>query len=146
MQIVFYLARSKKIVPSSELSKYLLISQRRTLQITGTLRDAGLIVTHTGMTGGYSLNKDPSSISAYTVISLMEGDMRIPDCLVHVPDCSEPCKNSNLFDTMNPMKEYIDSYLKTITFDKLAAMEINGKLTEILALVEIHIAEMKQKS
>ena len=42
MQIVLYLARSKRIVSSTELSENLNISQRYILQFTGKLRDGGI--------------------------------------------------------------------------------------------------------
>jgi len=145
MQIMLYLTRSKKTVSSAELSENLLISQRYIVHLAGKLRDGNLIGTKSGMNGGYNLGKLPSAISAYDVITLMEGDMSIPECVTIIPGCGEPCKNSNLLDTLNIMKEYLDTYLQTITFDKLADMNISGHISEILGLVIAHINEMKEK-
>jgi hypothetical protein len=44
------------------------------------------------------------------------------------------------------LKDYLDTYLKTITFDKLADMEIAGQLSEIIAMVGSHIVAIKQKT
>ena len=96
------------------------------------------------MSGGYRLNKAPSKFSVYDVITLMEGDMSIPDCTELLPGSDKPCKNTNLLDTLNIMKDYLDTYLKAITFDKLADTDISGKLPEILDMVRGHIEEMKR--
>ena len=138
MQIIHYLARNNRVVSSTELSENLQISQRYILQIAGKLRDNGLIGTHTGMNGGYSLCKDSSMISVYDIVVLLEGDMNIPECVA-------PCKNSNLHDALSILKDYMDTYFKTITFDKLANMKIHGQLSEIIGMVGTHIVAMKQK-
>jgi Rrf2 family protein len=146
MQIMVYLARSKLVVPSTELAENLKISQRYILQLTGKLRDGGLTRTRAGPSGGISLNMGVSQISAYDVITIMEGDMSIPKCVTQIPGCGEPCLNTNLFDTLSIMKEYLDTYLKTITLDKLADMNINGHLSDILELVINHIDEIRYKN
>lgn len=144
MQIMLYLTKNKRIVSSTELAGHLRISQRYTLHIAGILRDGGMINAFAGMNGGYSLSRDASSFSVYDIVTLLEGDMSIPDCVMTpVPDCGEPCCKSDLFETLSIMKELLDSYLKIITFDKLQDMNMTGRLNEILDLVESHIEEMK---
>ena len=145
MQIMLDLARNKKIVPSLKLTSNLPVSQRYVLQIAGKLRDGGLINAHAGMKGGYTLVKEASEISVFDVITLMEGDMSIPECRTRLPDCGAPCVNPTLYASLNAMKEYVDAYLQTITFDKLVSMDITGTLPEILVLIDEHIKEIKQK-
>jgi len=137
LQIMLFLSRNENIVSSTKLSDNLQISQRYILQIAGKLRDGGLIDTQAGMRGGYALTRDSSSISVYDIIALLEGDMSIPQCVT-------PCKNANLHCALNILKEYHDTYLKTITFDKLADMETDGKLSTVIGMVETHIVAMKQ--
>ncbi len=144
MQIVLYLTRKPKTVSSTELSGNLKISPRYILQITGKLRDGGLIRAHAGKSGGYTLDKEAASISIFDVIKLMEGDMSIPVCMSRIPDCGEPCKNSHLLDSLSVMKEYLDMYLQTIMFDELADSDISGHLSEVLSLVAAHIGDLKQ--
>ena len=139
MQIMLYLTRNKKIVSSTELAENLSISQRYILQIAGKLRDGGLIGTHAGMSGGYCLAKEASDISVYNVVVLLEGDIDIPACVT-------PCKHSALHDALSVLIEYLDTYFKTITFDKLAHMSFKGELSEILAMVGTHIVAMKQQN
>ena len=146
MQIVLYLARSKRIVSSTELSENLNISQRYILQFTGKLRDGGIICTHAGVGGGFTLNMDTADISAYDVITLMEGDLSIPACMERLSCSGEPCVKTNLLDTLSHMNEYIESYLRTITFDKLTILDTNGRLPETLDMVRVHIDEIKQQA
>ena len=146
MQIILYLARNKNIVSSTELSAKMKISPRYILLIAGKLRDGGLIVTRAGMSGGVTLNKEASDISVYDVIKLMEGDITIPEYAVGLPNSDEPYKNSNLLDSLSKVKDYLETYLKTITFDKLVDASVKGSLSEILDLVETHIDEIRQKN
>jgi len=146
MQVILLLARNREIVSSTELSELLHISQRYILQLMGKLRDGCLISTHHGINGGCDLSKDASTISIYDVIELMEGDMSIPNCFTHKDECGSLCRSTYLLDSLNYMKDYLDSYLKSITFDKLVDMEISGNLSEILGIVREHTDIMKQKS
>ena len=139
LQITLYLSKNNRIVSSTELSEKLHISPRYISHIASKLRDGALIGTHAGMSGGYVLNKDVSAISVYDVVVLMEGDMSIPECV-------RPCKNASLHDALSVLKDYFDTYFKTITFNILADMEITGKLSEIITMVETHIVAMKQKN
>ena len=91
MQMMVYITRNKRIVSSAELSEKLKISQRYVLQLAAKLRDGGLLSTYAGVNGGYVLGKEMSTISAYNVLSIMEGDMSIPDCLTKLSGCGEPC-------------------------------------------------------
>jgi len=146
IQMTLYLARNIRTVSSTELSEQLMISQRYIIQIAAKLRDNSIIKAHAGTGGGFSLAKESSTISVYDVIRIMEGGVCIPECVQHTPRCEMPCRSSNLLDTLTVMKEYLDTYLKTITFDMLADMGIKGQLSEIIWLVESHISTMKQIS
>jgi len=127
------------------LSEQLAISPRYVVLIAGKLRDNGLINAYAGAKGGFSLARESSDISVYDVMALMEGSLSIPECVQNTLRCNMPCKNSNLFDTFNVMKEYLDSYLKMVTFDKLADMSIRGELSDIIRLVESHTDMFKQR-
>jgi Rrf2 family protein len=138
MQIMLYLARNKRVISSTELSGNLHISKGYVLQIARALREGNMIVTHSGMSGGYSVEKDINQICAYDIISLMEGDMSIPECVARMPGCTEACQDTNLRDALNAMNSMIVAYLKVITFAKLTDMDTSGNLSEIIALAESH--------
>ena len=59
IRIILHLANRKQVVSSSKRSKVIQVSPRNLLQIGAKLRDAGLIGTTNGPTGGYSLTKSP---------------------------------------------------------------------------------------
>jgi Rrf2 family protein len=145
MQVLLHLIRNERVVSSAELSKSLNISQRYIIQIASRLRDAGFISVRAGKRGGYILNRDASSFSAYDIITLMEGDMNLPSYLTCMPNCMEVGNISGLRNTLSTMKDYVGAYLRTITFDKLTDIEIGGKLSDVLKLVETQIDEMRKK-
>ena len=144
MQIMLYLARTPRIVSSTELAEHLNISQRYVLKISKDLREGGLVVSYAGMNGGLTMTKKPEDISVFDIVETLEGDMRVPSCASRYPDCKKPCADSNLFDSLSAMKDIIKAYLKTITFDKLAKMETDGLYSEILDIVEAGIAKDKE--
>ena len=137
LQIILYLSRNKKVVSSTELSNNLHISQRYILQIVQKLRDGALVNAHAGMKGGYSLSKEESAISVYDIVALMEGASDIPFCI-------KPCHDANLHCALSAMSDYLDTYLKTLTFDKLTDMDTTGRLSEIIAIAETNMNALKQ--
>ena len=144
--ITFYLVRNNRVVPSTELAANLQLSPRYTSIVVKKLLEGGLISSQLGTHGGYSLGREPSAISVYDVISMVEGYDIVPKCLKSTPNCRMECSNSNLHNSLNAMNDYVVTYLKTIRFDVLTDMGINGYLSEIFELVENHISEIQQKS
>jgi len=138
MQIILFLARNKKVISSSDLSKSLQISQRYVIQIAGRLRDASLIETRTGVSGGYSLSKEPSTISVYDIVSLLEGEMCIPECV-------SKCSNDRLQSALSVIKECLDTHLKEVTFDKIADMDTTGRVSDLSSIVETHLDTVGKK-
>ena len=76
IRIILYLAKSKQVVSSGKLSKVIWVSPRYLLQIGARLKDAALIATVHGPTGGYSLTKPPQQINLYDIITIMEGKIQ----------------------------------------------------------------------
>ena len=146
MQIMLYLSRNKGMVSSSELSSNLRISQRYILKITKTLRKNGMIVAHMGARGGYSLIKDAPDISVYDIIIVMEGFMSIPVSMEPLPGFEAPRVQSSLHDTIGHMKEYIESFLRAVTINKLATLENDGGLQDTFDMVRSHIDAIKQQN
>ena len=143
--ITFYLVRNNRVVSSTELADNLQISPRYTSLVAAKLRKGGLISAQLGMSGGYSLSREPSAISVYDVMSVVEGGEIVPECLMNIPNCGEACDNWNLHYSLNTMNDYVVAYLKKINFDVLTDIGISGHLYEILGLVENHIDEIEQK-
>jgi len=115
LQIMLYLTKNRRVVSSMELIENIAVSQRYLHKIAGKLRNGGLVVTKIGMSGGYTLHKEPSLISVYDVILLMEGGIHIPESVV-----SPVYIKSRLDDTLLQLKEYFEDYLRSVTLDKLS--------------------------
>ena len=73
IQMLVYLAKTRKTVSSSKLAAAIGVSHRYLLQISAKLRAAGFIRAAHGPSGGLSLTKHPDEISLYDVIISMEG-------------------------------------------------------------------------
>jgi len=138
MQIILYLARSNKIVSSAELSESLQISQRYILQIARKLRDGEMIDTHIGMSGGYTLKKEASTVSVYDMVSLLEGEMHIPSCIIKY-------KNDTLHTTLSMSKKYIDTFFSSITLDQLLFACAEEQFLKIIRLAETHIGILENE-
>ena len=119
-QIMLYLTINRRIVSSMELTEYIAVSQRYVIQVARKLRSGGLIVTKNGMCGGYALLKEPAFISAYDIIVIMEGGVCIPESLITAVTDIQNGYNSFLL-----LVEYIETYLRFMTLDKLADKNIN---------------------
>jgi FeS assembly SUF system regulator len=52
------------------------------------LAAAGLVASHRGVNGGYSLSHDPESISVAAIITALEGPIAVTEC---VTDAESPC-------------------------------------------------------
>ena len=73
IQMLVYLAKTRKTVSSSKLAAAIGVSHRYLLQISAKLRAAGFIQAAHGPSGGLVLIKHPDEISLYDVIIGMEG-------------------------------------------------------------------------
>ena len=137
LQIMLYLAGHNRIVSSSELSEHINVSQRYLTHINKKLRKGGFIESHAGIHGGYSLLREAADISLYDIIVLMEGRLSIPESII---------KNGSekLHIVLDLIGEYLITYLRTITFDKLVDRDVNNWNIEIVNLVESHIDDLKE--
>ena len=65
------------------------ISLKYLEQVIIPLRTAGLVKSVRGSKGGYSLAKSPSEISLKDVIEVLEGPIRLVDCLADPKTCQK---------------------------------------------------------
>lgn len=72
IRLTLYLAKTKSVVSSNKIAEALDISSRYLLQIGTKLRDAGLITTTYGPSGGFKLIGSPKEISLFDIILVME--------------------------------------------------------------------------
>src|SRR4030043_711904 len=72
-----------------EIAKKENISPKYLEQVIIPLRTAGLVESVRGSKGGYSLAKSPSEISLKDVIEVLEGPLRLVDCLADPKICQK---------------------------------------------------------
>ena len=62
------------------------ISESYLEQLIAPLKKAGFVKSERGSLGGYSLAKDPGSITAGDILRTLEGDLRPTDCYIVNPE------------------------------------------------------------
>lgn len=121
IRLIFYLAKEAKTVPSSKLAAAIGVSARYLLQIGAKLRDAGLIATTYGSTGGFSLLRSPQEISLYNIIIVMEGQSNNKNGITDEGKLTQ-------FEILDTAYEYVDTVLsdilKSITIESLLSQSI----------------------
>lgn len=88
IRIVFYLAITKEITTSKELSDKLGIPQSTVLKIGKKLSDNSTISITTGVQGGFLLEKQPEDISLFDIINIFEPTTKLNRCLEEDKYCS----------------------------------------------------------
>lgn len=89
IRTLVYLAKNRgRIAPSVEIADAMKIPRKYLVYIGGVLRDAGLLSTHPGKYGGYSLGRPAEEITLFGVVSVMEGTVKINRCLEEDEYCS----------------------------------------------------------
>jgi len=111
--------KNENLVGSEQLAKELHISKSFLAKILQNLTRAGILTSHRGAQGGYTLSKDTSEITIYDVINAAEGKkVAVFDCL------SQTCPNGTVGTcSISPFlarfQFKIDNYLKNITLKEL---------------------------
>lgn len=92
-RIVLHLAKLPfgAIVNGQTLAETENIPQRFLLKIMRSLTASGLVKSHRGVDGGFSLVKQASDITLLSVIEAMEGPVAIHRCLAERSACTKFC-------------------------------------------------------
>jgi Rrf2 family iron-sulfur cluster assembly transcriptional regulator len=87
---VLYLAdRDRSVVtPLSEISKAQNIPEKFLAKIFQSLSKSGIIRSHRGVRGGFTLAKDPSEISVKEVLETIQGPYHLMKCLGDFKSCT----------------------------------------------------------
>ena len=105
--IMIHLTKHKRTHSTGELSKHISVSKRYIASIAAKLRGGYLVTASKGQIGGYRLAKDPSSISVYDIVTLMEGKI---DFLKHTGEQLQ--KHLPLSKAYMGLESHIHNYLK----------------------------------
>lgn len=80
---IIYLAEQPagKITPLSEISEQQQVPEKFLAKIFQSLSKSGLIRSHRGVKGGFSLGRDPEEISVKEIVENIQGPYYIAKCL-----------------------------------------------------------------
>jgi Rrf2 family protein len=103
-----------------DIAKSQAISEKYLSQIMIALKSAGLVEGFRGIHGGYVLSRPPEDITAKEIISALEGDLAVIDCLKHPQICSREsvCLTQEVWQKIG---DAVSDVLDSITLHQLAA-------------------------
>ena len=79
---------------------------------------ANILISERGKKGGFRLEKKPENISMYDVITAVEGDLQITECLSKTDFCKQTT-NCNLHRTWHAIQDSLSTQLKQTTLKSL---------------------------
>ena len=123
IQMLVYLAKTRKTVSSSKLAAAIGVSHRYLLQISAKLRAAGFIRAAHGSSGGLALDKAPEEISLYDVILGMEGIIKTGE-ICGVPSDEVSKEMLMLKNEYRKVDRMLERSLKEITLARILEADL----------------------
>lgn len=106
------------MVRASQVSARQQISLNYIGQIFLKLKRAGLIISHRGRSGGYTLAYPPEKITLMMIVRAVEGPIRLVDCIEGVAGCEMQVKCVTQ-DIWKEAGELIEDFFGKITIQDL---------------------------
>ncbi len=100
-------------VPVSQISQTQEISGKYLEQVIGALRRSELVVSRKGVRGGYTLARDPAEISLWEIISALDNQTALVDCVIdpEVCDRADDCLTRSIWTLLSRrMEEFWSSF------------------------------------
>jgi len=100
-------------VPVSAISQTQEISGKYLEQVIGALRRADLVVSRKGVRGGYTVARDPKDISLWEIISALDNQTALVDCVIEpeVCDRADDCLTRSIWTLLSRrMQEFWSSF------------------------------------
>ena len=120
IRTVIYLAEKNDIASAPEIGEAVAVSENYLMKVLHRLKETGIVEGRQGKNGGYSLQKSPSEISLWDIISIMETEMKINRCLEPDKYCgrsaTETCPVRKCYINV---QETIEKLLNSVTIEKL---------------------------
>jgi Rrf2 family protein len=120
-RMLVYLAINARDRPANtqEIAKAEGISKDYVEQILTRLRTAGVVTSHRGIKGGFSIAKDPEKITVKEIVELTEGKISIAPCIKDDCDRSSLCATQVVWSAAN---KAIEETLAAFTVQDLCQM------------------------
>jgi Rrf2 family transcriptional regulator, cysteine metabolism repressor len=121
----------KGSVSMKDIAKSQDISEKYLSQILITLKSAGLVEGFRGIHGGYVLSRSAENITVKEIVSALEGDLSVIDCLQHQEICSREsmCLTQEVW---HKVSEAVTGVLDSITLSDLAARCKQNQQSELM--------------
>ena len=120
------------IVVIPEIAREMSIPVGFLARIFQSLSRAGLVISHRGKKGGYSLTKEPSSLTLKDVIEAVEGNISLNICLDGYNECDRMAycpTRSHLADIQRVLVENMKKYdFATLAKEEKANRKAQGLL------------------
>jgi Rrf2 family protein len=94
------------------------IPQEVLAKILQRLAKAGLLHSQHGSNGGYTLARDPASISAFEVIKAIDGPLFITSCVTVRGECDQTDR-CNIREPLRKVNHSIEAVLRSITISAM---------------------------
>ena len=88
-------------------------------KILQRLAKVGLVRSQHGVNGGYTLTRDPKTISAFEVIKAIDGPLFITSCVTPHGECSQSIK-CTIRQPLRRVNESIAQVLRSVTISQMA--------------------------
>ena len=94
------------------------IPQEALAKILQRLAKAGLLTSQHGINGGYTLTRDPRTISAFEVIKAIDGPLFITSCVTVRGECGQ-VDRCTIREPLRKVNESIEQVLKNIKISQM---------------------------
>lgn len=124
---VLYLAEKNPgiVTPLSEISEAQEIPEKFLAKIFQSLSRSGIVRSHRGVRGGFSLGRDPKEISIKDVLESIHGPYHLIKCI----DDAEACKKSSYC----ALKQFLQ-----IAEDKMVAIFVKHSVEDLVKWEQEH--------
>src|SRR5215467_12845214 len=109
------------------------IPQEALAKILQRLVKAKLLQSQHGTNGGYTLARDPSTISAFEVIRAIDGPLFITSCITVRGECDQSLR-CTIREPLRRVNQSIEDVLKRITILEMNEDAEDGKDSELVTI------------
>ncbi|MBU0984154.1 MAG: Rrf2 family transcriptional regulator [candidate division Zixibacteria bacterium] len=126
---VLYLAEAdrSRVVPLSEISQAQEIPEKFLAKIFQSLSKAGIVRSHRGVRGGFTLAKDPASVNVKDVLETIQGPYHLMKCTESMANCNrDPEQFCALREVLKIAEERLVSVFEQFTLTDLVKWQKTG--------------------
>jgi len=120
-RMLVYLAINGRERPANtaEIAQAEGISKDYVEQILSRLRTAGIVTSHRGIKGGFSIASDPKEITIKKIVELTEGEISVAPCLKSDCNRATQCATQVVWSALN---DSIEKTLEGFTLEALCKL------------------------